>query len=242
LEDTVKSGDDLVRALIEDTQDAHAPRDEDYQRVLTKLRSASASASAANRGRWSVGRSGLGLLAASALVVGVVTIAGQSHLESPPPVAVQAEERTAANESPTPPVEPTTKTVSVEALPSIVSTSVPSAARPVPLPSAVRPAPLPSGAASSSLAEEIRLLRAASDASRASNHAGALSFVEEHERRFPRGFLADERRVQKVLVLCELDRESQARAEARRFTADRPSSPLNARLSSSCAAEEKSGQ
>lgn len=237
----MKSGEDLVRALVEDTQDAYAPRDEDYQRVLTKLRSAPASA--ANRGRWSLGRSGLGLLATSALLVGVVSIARQSHLEPPPPVALRAEDRiTAASESPSPSVEPTTKTVPVEALPSVVSTTVPRAARPVPLPSAVRPAPSPSGSTTSSLAEEIRLLRAASDASRASNFAGALAFVDEHERRFPKGVLADERRVQKVLVLCDLDRESQARAEARRFTVDRPSSPLNARLSSSCAAEEKSGQ
>jgi len=120
--------------------------------------------------------------------------------------------------------------MSVDALPSIASSSMPRAAR---------SAPAPSAAPASSLAEEIRLLRAASDASRASNHAGALALLEEHERRFPRGFLADERRVQKVLVLCDLDREGQARAEARRFTADRPTSPLNTRLSSSCAAEEK---
>jgi RNA polymerase sigma-70 factor (ECF subfamily) len=119
--------------------------------------------------------------------------------------------------------------VNVEALPSVVPSGPARAARSL---------ASSNSAPDSSLAEEIRLLRTANDASRALNHAGALFLVEEHERRFPRGFLTDERRVQKILVLCDLGRKDQARSEARKFTADHPSSPLNARLSSSCAREE----
>ncbi|AKU95122.1 hypothetical protein AKJ09_01786 [Labilithrix luteola] len=226
----------MVRALVEETQDAYSPGDEDYERVLAKLRAASVSSASRGQsrlGRSGLGRWGLGLVAAGVLFVGAGAITRQTRVEPTPVPAMKSVERTVPTESPIPPAEPATPTISVDALPTIVPSSTPRNARTVPGPSA---------APDSSLAEEIRLLRGASEASRASNHESALSFVEEHERRFPKGFLADERRVQKVLVLCDLGRRDLARSEARRFTANRPSSPLNARLSSSCAADKQGAE
>lgn len=218
----------MVRGLVEDTQDAYDPRNEDYERVLTKLRAASASS--ANRGRLGFGRWGLGLLATGALLVGAVLALRQTRVEPQRASILPTENRAATTESPPPLPDPNTPTVSVEALPSVAPSGQARASRSI---------PQSNSAPESTLAEEIRLLRAANDASRASNHADALALVEEHEHRFPKGFLADERRVQKILTLCDLGRKERARSEATRFSADRPTSPLNMRLSSSCAGEQE---
>jgi hypothetical protein len=58
----------------------------------------------------------------------------------------------------------------------------------------------------------------------------ALAALDEHERRFARGVLAEEREVLRFDALVALGQSSQARSCARAFVARFPSSPQRARL------------
>jgi hypothetical protein len=88
--------------------------------------------------------------------------------------------------------------------------------------SSVRPAT--SRATSDSLKEEVRLL------SRAERQLGdglgedALATLDEHEQRFPRGALTEERMVARVEALCMLARMPEAKAEMGRLVRAYPTS------------------
>ncbi len=104
-----------------------------------------------------------------------------------------------------------------------------------PLPS---PSPSPESAApaaSSSLQEEVRLVRGADRAVSARDPNRALELLDEHERRFPRGTLASEREMLVVLALCAAGRDADAAEHATRFRERHPHSPLLDRLQHSCA-------
>jgi hypothetical protein len=90
-------------------------------------------------------------------------------------------------------------------------------------------------AATSSLQEEVRLVRSADAAVSARDPSRALSLLSEHERRFPRGTLASERAMLVVLALCAAGRNAEASAQAERFKERYPHSPLQERLQHSCA-------
>ena len=62
----------------------------------------------------------------------------------------------------------------------------------------------------------------------------ALGLFEQHAREFPRGVLADERVVSRVVILCELGRRDEATREGKRFLETRAPSPLTRRIESSC--------
>jgi outer membrane protein assembly factor BamD (BamD/ComL family) len=64
---------------------------------------------------------------------------------------------------------------------------------------------------------------------------GALLALDEHERRFPDGKLADSRRATRVLALCQAGRVAESRAERDRFLALYPHSPLSSRVRNACA-------
>lgn len=87
----------------------------------------------------------------------------------------------------------------------------------------------------SSLQEEVRLVRGADAALTEHASAKALSLLVEHERRFPQGTLASERAMLVVLALCAEGRNGEAAAQADRFKARYPHSPLQDRLDHSCA-------
>jgi hypothetical protein len=87
----------------------------------------------------------------------------------------------------------------------------------------------------STLEIETRLLRDAEALRRAGNGARALVLLDEHAARFPNGVLAEERTAARVFALCDLGRVSDASGEAQRFLAERPRSPLAARVRASCA-------
>jgi len=108
---------------------------------------------------------------------------------------------------------------------------VPSIALPKAAAIASSPSSLPTV---SPVAEETRLLRAASEALRADDPARALALLDEHGRRFPRGALAEERSVERVSALCKLGRVDEAHTEAERFLIATPDSPLAASVRASC--------
>jgi hypothetical protein len=85
----------------------------------------------------------------------------------------------------------------------------------------------------STLAAEIAMLEAAHGAQ---DPAAALIVLERHLAQFPSGELADERELLRVETLCRLDRLTEARALAERFSSERPGSALRQRIASACPA------
>jgi hypothetical protein len=85
-----------------------------------------------------------------------------------------------------------------------------------------------------SLAAEAATLRKAHVARMSGDPAGALSWLEVYARAWPLGAMRDEASVERALALCALGRVDEARAVARGFLAAAPTSPLAARLRSSC--------
>lgn len=78
----------------------------------------------------------------------------------------------------------------------------------------------------SSTVDEFRLLREASQDLRAGHVAEAQHKLDEHGRRFPSTSLSDERRGLSLLVSCSTGTTKRNRAEAERFVAAAPASPL----------------
>lgn len=104
-----------------------------------------------------------------------------------------------------------------------------------PAPSVVKPAPASSiQPTSSALAEEAALLLEVRSALRRGEPQQALALLSNYESRFERGLLRQEVHGTRVLALCDLGRKSDALRAARSFTKRWPSSPMTARLSTSC--------
>jgi hypothetical protein len=97
-------------------------------------------------------------------------------------------------------------------------------------PSKSRPSPASAAVDVDAYASELRLLRPAQMALGQSNFASALALVDEHQRRFPSGHLAEEREALRVKVLLGLDRREDARRAAAAFRARFPNSALLARI------------
>jgi hypothetical protein len=98
----------------------------------------------------------------------------------------------------------------------------------VPKPASTRVKPSASAAAST-LAEEHRLLRAARGAL-ATEPKRALALAREHERRFPRGVLAQEREVITIQALAAMGEGEAARKKAEGFDEKYPGSPHRNRV------------
>jgi hypothetical protein len=71
---------------------------------------------------------------------------------------------------------------------------------------------------SSRLAEEVALLTRAEKEFHSGNLRQALSAVDEHRRKFPKGKLVQERVNLRMQVLCGLGRDAEAEAEQKRFS------------------------
>lgn len=79
------------------------------------------------------------------------------------------------------------------------------------------------------------LLSRASAELHAARPAAALEALDEHERKFPKGVLRQERAAARVKALCALGRLEEARAELARLTRAAPGSPHAARAAEACA-------
>ncbi|UJR85446.1 hypothetical protein [Sandaracinus amylolyticus] len=89
---------------------------------------------------------------------------------------------------------------------------------------------------SEDLAEELELLHSAQRAWRAGDGARTLALVSEHEDRFARSQMAPERTALRILALCDVGREAEARRLATRFLRTARQSPLRRSVEESCAA------
>ncbi|AUX29798.1 MULTISPECIES: hypothetical protein [Sorangium] len=103
-------------------------------------------------------------------------------------------------------------------------------------------APAPGTAAARPGAEgldaEIALLRDAQQALQAGQFAQALSKLNEHGSRYPRGVLSTEREASRAIALCRSGRAAAGRAIAAKLLAQSPGSPLATRVRAACGQEE----
>jgi hypothetical protein len=84
------------------------------------------------------------------------------------------------------------------------------------------------------LDEELELIQAAHMAMRQGDRASALTMLDSHSKRFPRGALREEREATRAIALCELGRLDQGRGVAQRLLIESPHTPLAARINKSC--------
>lgn len=114
---------------------------------------------------------------------------------------------------------------------------------PEPLPIAVEDLPLAAGSAESpafraddpsTLTAEAALVLEARAALRNRQAARVLSLLAGYEARFAEGAMRQEVYGMRILALCDLGRTSEAGKAAQRFVARWPSSPIVARLATSC--------
>jgi len=89
-------------------------------------------------------------------------------------------------------------------------------------------------AATDALVEEIAILSKATSALRAGKPAEGLRLLEEHQRKFPKGRLAEERRAARIQALCALGKLAAAEAELARLAQSSPRSPHLARAQRAC--------
>jgi hypothetical protein len=87
---------------------------------------------------------------------------------------------------------------------------------------------------SSEVLEDLRLLQQASQALRAGNAGQARALLDEHERRFPRSVVRQERTGLGLLVRCSATAGASVRADAERFLKTQPNSPLAEHVRKQC--------
>jgi hypothetical protein len=91
------------------------------------------------------------------------------------------------------------------------------------------------GAGGGAVDEEVRLVSLAYSLLQAGDPTHALAVLDDHERRFPDGKLAESANVTRILALCQMGRASEARGERDRFLSRYPRSPFSSRVRSACA-------
>jgi len=84
------------------------------------------------------------------------------------------------------------------------------------------------------LAEEVALLSRAETELRAGRPAKALLALAEHQRKFPRGALAEERTAARIQALCALGRNEEANAQLRQLLHLSPNSAHEERARQAC--------
>jgi hypothetical protein len=115
--------------------------------------------------------------------------------------------------------------------PPAVVPRAPAAAGPLP---ALSPspslAPMGRAYARADVVEELRFLDRARQADARGDYAAALTLANEHERRFPRGRLAEDREVLRIRAFVGLGRRGDARTTAAKFRRQFPRSVLSAKI------------
>jgi len=84
------------------------------------------------------------------------------------------------------------------------------------------------------LADEVALLSRAETELRAGRPAKALLALAEHQRKFPRGALAEERTAARIQALCALGRNDEANAQLRQLLHISPNSAHEGRARQAC--------
>jgi hypothetical protein len=169
-----------------------------------------------------------GLAAGGAIAVGEHYVARGEALHAAPTTNLASKsDRGSVAPYPEEP-RPTTQTV-VPSSPLAAPAAVPSAAV-LPRAGAAHRA---DGPATSTLEVELPLLREAQEALRAGDPARALTYLNEHARRYPNGELAEERAAAHAIASCKLDAR-RGRGEADAFVTMHAASPLADRVREAC--------
>jgi hypothetical protein len=84
------------------------------------------------------------------------------------------------------------------------------------------------------LAEEVALLSRAETELRAGRPAKALLALSEHQRKFPRGALSEERTAARIQALCALERTDEANAQLKQLLHISPNSAHEERARQAC--------
>ena len=160
---------------------------------------------------------GWGLGGLGALAAGVVSVQTLLAPEPAPPQAQPSAVTPPVLEAPARP-EPPAPPPAVDSPPEPLASARPSVARPraEPAPSAARPPRSPARAGAARRPDEAALL-ARAQAALATQPEMALALSREHQRRFPRGALAEEREVIAIEALKRLGRTGAAHARAQEF-------------------------
>lgn len=193
---------------------------------------------------------GLALLGLSVLVlaIGGAAVLKQTQSDGVRPVATVAEHAVAppalTSEINPAPREVTTGTtpaipsISVDSLPSANAVTRGAAATPsAPASANAGPKEAAPPPAADTLEKEARLLAEARRAVQRGEGTQALALLDEHARDYPKGWLANDRAAEHIVVLCSLGRRDEAVREAQVFLEGRPKGPLTRRVTLSCAGE-----
>lgn len=231
--------DRSTRALLDATDNASGPTDEQRSRMRARI-AASVGASFALPVGASIGRSWLARLAGTSatqkLVAGVLVVGAAAGAvraatvrTTSTPVPRSAVARAAITDAPpridAPPSTPTQAPQPAQGTVAIDTDTDAGALAPSPRERAPQPA-------STSLARESALVAQADRALRTGQPALALVLVDEHAERFARGQLRHERETVRVLALCGLGRNSAALQAAAPLRSARGALPH--RLERSC--------
>jgi hypothetical protein len=183
-----------------------------------------------------------GLLFKCAAAVGIAGAAAWITVEvtSPGPVATAPPAPARALAMASPVVEPPAPGSATKAQPVAIvdGERKPSESPPAPpssQPATRPPAPPGPSATTPSLEAETALLEKAQADLREGHPERALAALDAHDAELKGGALGEERRAARILALCAAGRSGEAKAEADRFLAASPRSPMAERVRSSCA-------
>jgi len=236
--------------LLAPLADEYGPTQAQAERLFAKLQTSlgqglDGTPSSARPSTASVGRASAAWEGKSILLVGLscmaLAITAAITLREPPPASAPttiALPSTAPREIDAPREgegAPAVPSISVHALPTAaaVQRTEKAATKVAASTSASELTP----SSSDTLEREARLLADARHALKNGDGAGALALLDEHARAFPRGWLANERAAERVVVLCSLGRRADAVREATAFLEGRTKGALTRRVEMSCAGE-----
>jgi len=242
MSDLTEGGKALVRA----GRNADRPSEADRERVLAALRARLGDAAVLGAGAAEAPLATGGPRAASSKLLkwgwvgpAVLVAAGalwfvprSGHTgEKTAPVPSAKEPSVAAPSAPTlgsapelAAASPSTAVAAVASAPAVASDA---ASRPV-------DAQKPTSRPRDGLTEEVALLSRAETELHAGRPAKALVALAEHQRKFPRGALAEERTAARIQALCALGRTDEANAQLRQLLHISPNSALEERARQAC--------
>jgi len=226
------------KALVQAAKRADRPNDADRARVLEALRgrlgdaavlgTTLGQAAAATRevAAWGTKFAKWGWVGPTALVAGALLFAPRFW-----PTAVNAVPSASAGLTPLAPSPASLESAAPELAPAPVDAPIAplapsSSSRPVELQKAPR--------SRDGLAEEVVLLSRAQTELRAGRPANALLALNEHQRKFPRGTLAEERTAARIQALCALGRTDEANAQLKQLASISPNSAHQERARQAC--------
>lgn len=217
------------RALLDEGREALRPGAVDRERILSTLQARMGGLPPEPLAEPATATSGaLGWPAISALAIGLAFGGGlllHRYSTEPPPAPGPSKP---SDSIPAPAPAPTS-------VPAPEAEASPAAPLPEPAPSVERRPAAPSRPADH-LAQEVALLSRAQKELHAGRFTAALGLLGEHQRKFPRGTLAQERVAARIQALCGLGRNAEADAELARVS---PGSLHAGRAREACASKAK---